>query len=77
MKAIAGFWILAIGLVCVEAGSVSAQYYRQMCRPNYLSGGYICSDSNGYDVRVRPSMGINGGSKSRIIRGIGAVDIKI
>jgi len=59
MKAFIGFGLLAFGFAFAEPRPVSAQY-QQTCRPNY-AGGYNCSDSNGYDVRVRPSMGSYGG----------------
>jgi len=52
------------GLALAEARPANAQYYEQTCKPNYL-GGYSCSDSNGYDVRVRPSMGAYGGIEAQ------------
>lgn len=41
----------------------SAQY-QQTCGSDFL-GGYRCTDSNGYDVRVRPSIGPYGGYEAR------------
>ena len=54
---------LAFDLAYVNIKPVSAQY-RQTCRQDFL-GGYRCSDSNGYDVRVRPSISPYGGVEAR------------
>ena len=64
MKTLAGFGLALASACCVISGPASAQGYQQTCRQNYL-GGYSCSDSNGYDVRVRPSMGIYGGYEAQ------------
>jgi hypothetical protein len=64
MRGIIGFGLISLGLVWVEARPSLAQYYQQTCRPNYL-GGYSCSDSNGYDIRVKPSLGPYGGVEAQ------------
>lgn len=63
MRALIGFGLISLGLTFVEVRPGLAQY-QQTCRPNYL-GGYNCSDSNGYNVRVKPSMGVYGGVEAQ------------